>query len=208
MIRTSAAVSALAAFVVASALLAQLPPPPPPLVGPNRPNVITPTPGPANNPARAQNVKPEFDLKTERKVTEVARTLANEDQGNTSETAYYTVTLKLIGPEDLKAPVSVEYRVFYAPPMGENALLPPSTFQRQNGTASAPSLKVGDSITFDTPSFSIPRSVMRNGYAFYADGTRTRFKADLAGIWLRVSIGGKVVYDRAEPDSVKGKAEF
>lgn len=168
-----------------------------------------PAPGTPGGPAAAvaKTVKPEFDLKVERKVNERARTLANEDEAVVSEKAFYTVTLRLLGPEELSG-ATLEYRVFYSPPMGENAISPPTSLQKQGGSVSLGALRVGDSTSFDTAAFDIPKGVQKAGFVFYADGSRTRFKADLAGIWVRISIGGVVVFDRAEPDSIKGKAEF
>lgn len=193
----------LTAVAFVPALCAQ---PAAPILKPKAAQPAAPGPGiPAA--AQATKVKPEFELKVERKVNERTRTLANEDEAVLSEKAFYTVTLRLLGPEALSG-ATLEYRVFYSPPMGENAITAPTSLQKQGGSVSLGSLQIGQATTFDTPAFDIPRGVQKAGYVFYADGSRTRFKADLAGVWVRISVGGVVVFDRAEPESVKGRAEF
>lgn len=158
-------------------------------------------------PAAAKAVKPDFELKLERKSNEPVRTLANEDEkGPVSERAYYTVNLRLLGPEALSA-ATLEYRVFYSPPVGESAIATPP-LQKQVGSVNLGAMKVGETNTFDTPAFEVPRGTQKGAWVYYADGGRTRFKADLVGVWVRVSIGGVVVFERAEPESIKGRAEF
>ncbi|MBS0660696.1 MAG: hypothetical protein JSR82_20950 [Verrucomicrobia bacterium] len=187
---------AVAAAVAFASLLAAQPAAPP---------VLQPKPA-TGGPATAKTVKPDFELKLERKSNEPARTLANEEETRTSERAYYTVNLRLLGPENLNA-ATLEYRVFYSPPVGENAIVTPP-LQKQSGSVNLGAMKVGDTNTFDTPAFEVPRGTQKGAWVYYADGGRTRFKADLAGVWVRVSIGGVVVFERAEPESIKGKAEF
>ncbi len=190
----------LAAIFFAALAFAQGPVAPP---RPLLPAGAKPTPTPLPAGATAQF---DFEIKVEKKISEPSRTLASEDEPVGSDTHSYSVTLTLRGPDELRS-ATVEYRVFVSgalPPEGSSQ----PALESKDGTESISSLRVADSMTFTTPSFDIPRSTLKAGYYIYSDGKRTRNKAELAGIWVRVKVGGKVVYERAEPEALKARASF
>ena len=79
---------------------------------------------------------------------------------------------------------------------------------KEYGPADLDTLRVGDSFTFTTDTFDVPRSVPRGGFFYYVDGSRSRFRSELAGIWVRVSLGKTVILDKAEPPSISTREPF
>ena len=186
-----------ACTLVATAGFAQAPPP---LVAPGIQLAPTPIPTPVLQ-ARLNLV-----ISIQKTVSEVKTTLANEDSPIMSDPQAYTVTIKNNGPTDLKG-ASIEYRFFLSgATRGETGSEP--EMKRKEGSADPGTLRIGESFTFTTDTFDVPRSVPRGGFFYYADGSRTRFKADLGGIWIRVMRGGNILFEKAEPSSVTSRDPF
>lgn len=185
-----------ASAVIATASFAQAPPP---LVLPGTQLPPSATPAP-------QAPRLNLEVTIQKKVTEVKTTLANEDEPILTEPQAYVVTIKNNGPAELKD-ARVEFRIYMTgATRGETGSEP--DMKRKEGSANPGTLAVGESFTFTTESFDVPRSTQRGGFYFYPDGNRTRFKADLGGIWLRVMRGNTMLFERAEPSSVSTRDPF
>ncbi len=190
------AAATFALLSVAPPLLAQAPPPPPPLV-------VAPTPAPAAvQPAVVPGRSAELEVKIEKKVQELKRTLANEDDPVLTEPQNYAVTLTLRNPAELKGAV-VEYRVYYTGSDVPESTAETRPLEKKEGVVPISSLSAGQSLAFETPFFDVPRSTSRKGYNFYPDGRKTRFRSELVGVWLRVRQGEKLLFEWVEPNSLK-----
>src|SRR5262249_30288487 len=149
----------------------------PPLVPPG--TKPTPSPLPATATAR-QNL----EVTIQKKVNETKVTLANEDTPISSDPQAYVVTIKNNGPNDLVG-ARVEYRFYLTGNARAEGASEPE-MKRKEGAEELGTLRVGDTFTFTTDTFDVPRSTPRGGFYYYADGSRTRFKSELGGMWLRV----------------------
>lgn len=171
---------------------------PPPLIAPGS----TPVPVPLPTAQARLNL----DVTIQKKVTEVKPTLATEDGPIFSDPQAYMVTIKNNGPTEVSG-VRVEYRFYLTgAARGETGSEP--EMKRKEGSVDPGTLRVGESFMFTTETFDVPRSTPRGGYYYYADGSRTRFKADLGGIWLRVMRGASILFEKAEPSSVTTRDPF
>lgn len=186
-----------ASVLIATATFGQAPPP---LVAPGSQPAPSPTPTPG--PQARLNL----EVTIQKKVYEVKTTLANEDTPVFSEPQAYIVTIKNNGPGDVVG-ARIEYRFYMTgAARGETGSEP--EIKRKEGSANPETLRVGESFSFTTDTFDVPRSTQRGGFYFYPDGSRTRFKADLGGIWIRVLRGGTILFERAEPSSVTTRDPF
>lgn len=186
--------ASIAACLLATSSFAQAPPP---LVAPGTPPAVVPSATPP---------KLNLDVTIKQSVTEVKQTLANEDTAIVSDPQAYVITIKNNGPADLTG-VRVEYRFYMSgASRGETGSEP--DMKRKEGSKDPGTLRAGESFTFTSDTFDVPRSTPRGGYFYYPDGSRTRFKAGLAGIWLRVMRGGAIVFEKAEPTSVTTRDPF
>jgi hypothetical protein len=171
---------------------------PPPLVPPG----TKPTPSPL--PAAA--VKQNLEVTIQKKVMETKQTLANEDSPIASDPQAYVVTVKNNGPSDLNG-ARIEYRFYMTGAARAEGGSEPE-LKRKEGTEDPGPLHVGESFTFTTDSFDVPRSTPRGGFNYYVDGSRSRFKSELGGLWIRVMLGTTIVLDKAEPASLSTREPF
>ena len=186
-----------ASLLIATASFAQAPPP---LVAPGTPRAAIP------GATVAPPAKLNLDVTIKKSVNEVKQTLANEDTQIVSDPQSYVVTIKNMGPADL-AGAKIEYRFYLSgAARGETGSEP--EMKRKEGSADPGTLRAGESFSFTTDSFEVPRSTPRGGFFYYADGSRTRFKSDLAGIWIRLFKEGAIVFEKAEPSSITMRDPF
>ena len=171
---------------------------PPPLVPPG----TKPTPSPL--PATA--VKQNLEVTIQKKVAETKQTLANEDSPIASDPQAYVVTVKNNGPSDLNG-ARIVYRIYMTGATRAEGASEPEMKRKESEVEPGP-LRVGESFTFTTDSFDVPRSTPRGGFYYYTDGSRSRFKSELGGIWLRVMLGSSIVVERAEPASISAREPF
>jgi hypothetical protein len=170
---------------------------PPPLVPPG----TKPTPSPLPATAARQNL----EVTIQKKVSETKQTLANEDTPIESDPQAYVVTVKNNGPDLVGS--QILYRFYLTGAVRAEGGSEPE-LKRKEGEAEPGPLRVGESFTFTTDTFDVPRSTPRGGYYYYADGTRSRFKSELGGLWIRVMLGASIVLDKAEPASVATREPF
>ena len=170
------------------------------------PQLVPPGTKPTPSPLPAAAARQSLEMTVQKKITETKPSLANEDSPIMSDAGNYIVTIKNNGPADL-VDARIEYRYYLTGAVrAEGGSEPDLT--RKEGTADPGTLRVGESYTFTTDTLDVPRSTPRGGYFYYADGTRSRFKSDLAGVWVRVLLGKGIVLDRAEPPSLSTREPF
>jgi len=171
---------------------------PPPLVPPG----TKPTPSPL--PATA--VKQNLEMTVQKKVAETKQTLANEDSPIATDPQSYVITVKNNGPSDLNG-ARIVYRFYLTGASRAEGGSEPE-MKRKEGEVEPGPLRVGESFTFTTDTFDVPRSTTRGGYHYYVDGSRSRFRAELGGVWLRVMLGSSIILDKAEPASLASREPF
>jgi len=171
---------------------------PPPLVPPG----TKPTPSPLPAAAAKQNL----EVTIQKKVFETKQTLANEDSPIATDPQAYVVTIKNNGPNDLVG-ARVEYRFYMTGNVRAEGSSEPD-MKRKEGREDMGTLRVGDSFTFTTDTFDVPRATPRGGFYYYVDGSRSRFRSELGGVWLRVYLGNNIVTEKAEPASISSREPF
>jgi hypothetical protein len=171
---------------------------PPPLVPPGS----KPTP----SPLPAASAKQNLEVTIQKKVFETKQTLANEDTPIATDPQAYVVTIKNNGPNDLVG-ARVEYRFYLTGTVRAEGGSEPD-MKRKEGREDMGTLRVGDSFTFTTDTFDVPRATPRGGFYYYVDGSRSRFRSELGGVWLRVYLGNNIVTEKAEPSSISSREPF
>ncbi|OAI41939.1 hypothetical protein AYO41_01315 [Verrucomicrobia bacterium SCGC AG-212-E04] len=185
-----------ASVLIAAVTFAQAPPQ---LVPPGAQPPVVGTPA-------ATQPRLNLEVTFQKKIFNVKPSLATEEAPVNSDPQAYVVTIKNNGPAELSG-TKIEYRYYLSGvARGETGSEP--EMKRKEGAADPGTLAVGESFSFTTDTFDVPRSTPRGGYFYYADGSRTRFKADLAGIWLRIMRGSTIVFERAEPASITTRDPF
>ncbi|MGH8047200.1 MAG: hypothetical protein ACREKL_08135 [Chthoniobacterales bacterium] len=122
------------------------------------------------------------------------------------ETLYqYTVTLtnKSFAPV---SGLSAQYRIFVRDDSGKGAVSK-QKLKRNEFTATVPDMPNGGTYSFDTEGVTLQKASLDGGW-HYTDGTRSRSADRIAGVWIRIFQGDKIVGEYVNPSTIATKEKF
>lgn len=153
---------------------------------------------PTNNPnLDIACVTRKMDEKT-KDATEKSRT------STTKENWQYVVTLENKAFDDMKD-LEVDYIIFFK--QEELGSTGPAATKRQAGKTSIQVLKGHDKTEFRTDPVELVQAALSGGY-YYKNGAKNTADANMAGIWIRVSQGGKVIAEYTRPSNLASKEKW
>lgn len=85
--------------------------------------------------------------------------------------------------------LKVDYEIYYTLTYG-----PKPQPRKTTGTLQVPSIKSLEKVTLKTNAVSLESRKLDGGF-YYGDGTRSRTKDEIDGVYIKVSHNGKMVYD-------------
>jgi hypothetical protein len=76
------------------------------------------------------------------------------------------------------------------------------------GSTTMSSLRTGQKFSFETTPMELERMELRPGWVWTDEELKRKVKDGLAGIWLRVTQGGNVVFEWQQPADLKNNAKW
>jgi hypothetical protein len=102
--------------------------------------------------------------------------------------------------------LSAEYRVFIRDDSGKGAVSQ-QKLKRQEFSAVIPDMPNGGTYAFDTEPVKLQKSIL-DGNRYYVNGTRNTSQDKVAGVWIRIMQGDKVVGEYINPSTLAAKEKF
>jgi hypothetical protein len=127
-------------------------------------------------------------------------------KGNvTHKETLFQYTVKLTNSFTPASGLTAEYRIFVRSDSGKGAMSQ-QKLKRQEGSSSVPDLPGMGTFSFDTDPAKLESATL-DGNFYYINGTRNRSADKVAGIWVRVLQGDKVVGEYINPSTL-AKEQF
>lgn len=119
--------------------------------------------------------------------------------------AQYTVKLtnKSFAPA---SGLTAQYRIFIRDDSGKGAVSQ-QKLKRQAFSATIPDMANNGTYSFDTESVKLQSSMLQGGY-YYLNGNRNQSSDRLAGVWIRILQGDKIVGEYINPSTLAAKEKF
>lgn len=131
-----------------------------------------------------------------------------EDSGNiTQQQTLFQYTVKLTNRSfDAATGLSAQCRIFVRNDAGKGA---PSQQQltRQEFTAAIPDIPRSGTYSFDTQAVTLQKSTLDGGW-HYTNGKRNKSEDRVAGVWIRILQGDRIVGEYINPSTLAAKEKF
>ena len=125
----------------------------------------------------------------------------------TKEETLYQYTVKLAnGSFSPAAGLSAQYRVFVRDDSGKGTNSQ-QKLNRREFTAAVPDIPNLGSYSFDTEPVKLEKATLDGGW-YYLNGQRNRVADKVAGVWIRVFQGDKIVGEYVNPSTLAAKEKF
>lgn len=128
--------------------------------------------------------------------------LQTSDESIKNQKWSYAVTMENKSFKDVQD-IEIKYVMFSIQPQLGEVTTGHQSLQRHAGTVSIKLLKNNDTVTFDTDGIMLKTVDYYDGW--YAD---EQAKGALRGLWLRVYVGGQMVYEFMDPQNLSNKQTF
>ena len=102
--------------------------------------------------------------------------------------------------------LSAQYRIFIRDDSGKGAISQ-QKLKRQEFSTAIPDMPNGGKYAFDTEPVTLEKSTL-DGSRYYINGSRNRSEDTVAGVWIRILQGDKVVGEYINPSTLAAKEKF
>lgn len=129
-------------------------------------------------------------------------------KGNvTKEATLYQYTVKLTNSSfAAESGLSAQYRIFVRDDSGKGAISQ-QKLKRQEFSAAIPDMPNLGTYSFDTEPVKLEKTTLDGGW-YYRDGKRNSSADKVAGVWIRILQGDKVVGEYINPTTLAAKEKF
>ena len=125
----------------------------------------------------------------------------------TKQETLYQYTVKLSNRSFAPAAgLSAQYRIFIRDDSGKG-VASKQKLKRQDFSAAIPDMPNNGTYSFDTEAVSLEKSMLDAGWS-YTNGKRSQSADKLAGVWIRIFQGDKVVGEYINPTTLAAKEKF
>ena len=125
----------------------------------------------------------------------------------TVEETLYQYTVKVTNKSFAPlAGLSAQYRIFIRDDSGKGALSQ-QKLKRQAFAATVPDLSNSGDYTFETEAVKLQKATL-DGDRYWVNGNRNKSQDKVAGVWIRVLQGDKVVGEYINPSTLAAKEKF
>jgi len=102
--------------------------------------------------------------------------------------------------------LSAQYRIFIRDDSGKGSVSQ-QKLKREEFTATIPDMPNAGTYTFDTEAVKLHKSLL-DGDRYYLNGARNKSEDKVAGVWIRIFQGDKVVGEYINPSTLATKEKF